>query len=679
VGVVALGAETARADTASFAPELECGIGSRWIISDVPCVDLEAGMWFTENTHRYNVLLKFDLDLPTGAKVESATLHLNRDSSEYGSPSGELSVFEMLTPWTDEDTWESLGGTSEFGDENPGASDVAEDTVSVANGDNAWDVTDLVASWAESEESNYGLSVADVEDFPSTGQNLFHDSSASTAGLRPRLEVEYSVCPSDPYAAAQVTDKESVYYWNEVFLDVVRAHTPPNLPAPTTMSRAAAMLHAGIFDTMNSAFFAELEDLSTGSPVAGQACGWDPVIVLAETDPGIDVDLAVGIAARDLLLHLYPSFSTIINDAFNTRNGLDDDNDAEALGAFVADEVIAARSSDGSTNMTAYTPDTMTAGAWRATPGTSEAPCSNSTAVSPNWGLVTPFSLNSSTQARQTFPGGYSTYATFLASSLYTAQFNDVKAKGSATATGVGRTQDQEDAAWFWANDIFGTYKPPGQMLDHTKLVAMSQPAAITSGDPEDFFREWSQQGIRVSRLFAGVSIALADSAIAAWDQKYQTSIDLWRPYTAIREALTDGNANTSPDANWQPLSHDRNDDPFSPCFPSWVSGHATFGGTWSRVMENEFEAADWDDPFPLKLTSEDPEAVENNVDERFFDSFAEAGEENAASRIWLGVHFQIDADSGLATGREVADHVTANELRWRKECVAWACTEPIT
>jgi hypothetical protein len=290
---------------------------------------------------------------------------------------------------------------------------------------------------------------------------------------------------------------------------------------------------------------------------------------------------------------------------------------------------------------------------------------------------VTPFTLTSGSQFRQPLPGGFTTYSSLLASSFYTAQFNDVKSLGRAT--GSTRTTDQTKAAWFWANDLDGTYKPPGQLIEHTKLVAQTQPAAQASGDPEDFFTEWSQQGIRVARLFAEVSLAMADSAIAAWDQKYLTAIDLWRPIDAIRQADTDGNSSTTLDASWEPLSRDTNGDQFSPCFPAWVSGHATFGGTWGRVMENEFRHADFTNPFPLTLTSEDPHAIGLSATSRQFNSFAQAADENARSRIYLGVHYSVDAQDGLATGRAVADHVNATTLRLEQTCEDWDCTEPIT
>jgi len=333
--------------------------------------------------------------------------------------------------------------------------------------------------------------------------------------------------------------------------------------------------------------------------------------------------------------------------------------------------VINARSSDGSGTSMSYTPASSTPGAWRPSPTSStQAPCT--AAVTPQWGNVTPFTLSSASQFRQPLPGGYTSYASLLASSYYADQVNEVRDIG-AVSSGT-RTSDQTNAAWFWANDLDGYYKPPGQLIEHTRLVAISQPSAETSGAPEDFSWRWSQQGIRVARLFAEVSLAMADSGIAAWDVKYNTAIDLWRPIDAIREGSTDGNPDTGDDDNWQPLSRDTAGNQFSPCFPAWESGHATFGGTWSRVMEHEFARSLNTSPFPLTLTSEDPHAVLNSATSRAFSSFADAANENAMSRLWLGVHYRVDALDGLESGRAVADWATSHKLQFAQTCQNWSC-----
>ncbi|TDD71719.1 RCC1 repeat- and reductase domain-containing protein [Jiangella aurantiaca] len=60
------------------------------------------------------------------------------------------------------------------------------------------------------------------------------------------------------------------------------------------------------------------------------------------------------------------------------------------------------------------------------------------------------------------------------------------------------------------------------------------------------------------------------------------------------------------------------------------------------------------------------------------FDSFTEAAEENARSRVYLGVHYQFDADDGIATGTALANQLTGNVLTYTQTCPDWNCIQPI-
>ncbi|MGC5330318.1 vanadium-dependent haloperoxidase [Micromonospora sp. DT62] len=135
------------------------------------------------------------------------------------------------------------------------------------------------------------------------------------------------------------------------------------------------------------------------------------------------------------------------------------------------------------------------------------------------------------------------------------------------------------------------------------------------------------------------------------------TPIDLWRPESAIHHADTDGRPGTRPDPSWRPLSQNRAGQSFSPPFPAYVSGHATFAGAWAGVMRAYFGT----DAVPFTATTEDPHAVGAP---RSFGSFTQAAQENARSRVYLGVHYQFDAEGGLAAGYAVGAHVHANHLR---------------
>lgn len=662
VGVVGVLAAPAQAAVVNVPADLACVINA-FHQNNNECggESVEAGVLGTHDLQPLTALMKFDVDaaLPADAVVMSAKLHLT------GSGGGEIHAYSLSSDWDDTVTFTTA----------PGRSD-SVDTQEIGTSGVTFDVTDPVRAWAAGDTTNYGLAVGVDETEYTGGYGLFSAPSEGPPDA-PRLAIEYFVgCPSDPYAAAQTSSKDTVYDVQEMVLNVFREGGPP-----TTLSRAGAMAFIGVYDVFNSVFFAKLEDLSTGNPTSSQVCGWEPFSVLADADPSTNTRLAAGIAARDILVNALPNRTTKINSEYSRLFGSETPQTAaEDLGEFVADEVIADRTGDGSGSSMSYTSASTTAGAWRPTPSLSTSPgttCdTDMNAVGAGWGNVTPFAMTSGSQFRQTLPGGYTSYSALLASSYYAYFVNEVKNYGGAGTTLRGLPETK--LAWFWANDLDGTYKPPGQLLEHTESVAQSQPAAETSGDPDDFFQDWSRQGIRVARLFAEVSVAMADAAIAAWDEKYLTAIDLWRPESAIHEPQSDGNSATTPDTNWKPLSAGTDNESFSPCFPAWVSGHATFGGAWGEAMNNEFLHTQYTDPFPLTLTSEDPHAIGLSATSRQFYSFDAAAEENAISRIYLGVHYRFDAVDGLATGRGVAEQVAATKFRWNKTCLNWACGETI-
>src|SRR5207244_2360263 len=132
-------------------------------------------------------------------------------------------------------------------------------------------------------------------------------------------------------------------------------------------------------------------------------------------------------------------------------------------------------------------------------------------------------------------------------------------------------------------------------------------------------------------RLFALANLAMADAGIACWESKYY--YDFWRPITAIRKAQSDSNPATISDPAWEPLGVPGDDvfQNFTPPFPSYPSGHSSFGGALFQVLTRFYGT----DGVPFTCTSEETPGVY-----RHFNTLSQASAENGWSRVYLGVHW---------------------------------------
>ncbi len=458
----------------------------------------------------------------------------------------------------------------------------------------------------------------------------FRQAVALGAGLALLAAGSTLVLPAQTAAAAAPKyDGDPTQYWNGVLLEMFR-QAGGSQGSPGQLARSAAMMNAAIYDGessyQNTFYTMKYKPYLSAPKYPNLGQGPD------------EEERIIGRTAYNILHHLYPNQTAYLDKMFLDRFGTPptqfDVIDTEIVST-IYNNMIKARTNDGSENQKLYNLENVP-GAWRPT---GEPGCtSSSEAVTPRWGEVKPFTMSSGSEYRPTTPGSFADYATLLASPAYAYQVEQVRLLGGRGST--QRTTEQTAIATFWANDlgpdagdpsIKGTFKPPGQLLDATIRIAK---ARITNKYEN-------------ARLFALVSLAMADSAIGEWDVKYLTRIDLWRPVSAIHNGI---------DSSWQPLSAARDGSPLTPCFPAWASGHAAFAGAWAAVMKGYFGS----DTMNFTVSTEDPASPQKT---RTFTSFSQAAQEDADSRVYLGVHYPWDASDGLKLGDDVATRAVLPRL----------------
>jgi membrane-associated phospholipid phosphatase len=567
-------------------------------------VDLRVGREWQKGEARSFINFPRDPSV-TGQDILNAELNLYAtwsDSCEARSwEIWDTGTASTATTWGSQPAWRSKVTTSTqtYGHTDCGTRWISED------------ITPLVKQWSRTSRTvdAIGLRATDEADY-----KAFKIFASSDAPQTPSILVTYET-PADPV-------KDHVVYWNDVLQETYRQAGG----APGPLARAGAMMHGAIYDAANSARCAEGATKCLGAAYLVKATATNGSVP--------DVNSAIDHAAFDVLRSVFPAhnFDDEIATARSTIPAAVTAAQRAAgteVGQKAAAAMIAARQNDGSATAAPYTGST-TPGYWRPT-GTGDG-------ATPEWGKVKPFGMTSSTQFRPAGPAGHTLMSSLLPSQAYADQVNDVKSLGRADST--TRTADQTKAALFWANDLDGTYKPPGQLFDHTQILSRQHGLTVAGN----------------AKLFALTAFAMADAAVVAWDMKYQTDIDLWRPESAIR-LDGDGNANTTGDPNWQPLSQDRNGNHFSPAFPAYVSGHATFAGAWAKATQDWFGT----DKITWTATTEDPNALGVT---RTYSSISAAATENAVGRVWLGVHYRFDGTDGVSAGADAAAYTSANRLK---------------
>jgi hypothetical protein len=219
---------------------------------------------------------------------------------------------------------------------------------------------------------------------------------------------------------------------------------------------------------------------------------------------------------------------------------------------------------------------------------------------------VRPFLIESASDFRSAGPDP-------LSSRRYARDYNEVKEYGR-TGDGSSRTEDQTNAARYWAENPPGTWSRIFRTLSVQEALTLEENA----------------------RLYAMLYLTAADALISVWDDKAHYMF--WRPVTAIRRGDTDGNPLTEKEDDWTPLIT-------TPPYPEHPSGHGGLSGSIVATLKDFFgtDHIGWTDTNNAGLT-------------RSFTRFSDAIEEIIDARVWSGIHFRNADEQGARIGQRVAN-----------------------
>lgn len=241
--------------------------------------------------------------------------------------------------------------------------------------------------------------------------------------------------------------------------------------------------------------------------------------------------------------------------------------------------------------------------------------------IEPHWKEIRPFVIQSPDQF---VPPPPTTYSVDPNSLFYRETMEVYEALQS---------EDKEERlaiARFWDCNPYVSHHT-GHVMFATKKIT---PGGHWMGIAAIACRKDSADFMKSTRVYTLTAIALADAFISCWDEKYRSN--LVRPETVINRHI---------DEEWAPALQ-------TPPFPEYTSGHSVISRSAAIALTSIFG-----DNFAYHDDVEE----EYGLPARDFNSFLEASEEAAVSRLYGGIHYRPAIDNGVAQGEKVGEYVVAN------------------
>jgi hypothetical protein len=432
-------------------------------------------------------------------------------------------------------------------------------------------------------------------------------------------QLDATVQPTTPVLTNTIT--QVILDWNQLWCEVDRYGSGMR---PNATSRALAYIHLAAFEvcvedmvsyTSNKDRYSELEiDFTQRDPniniaLALNAC-YATAIDHFMYNVRPDIDSKIGILRQEKELELSQGISVAV-----VQNSID-------WGNYVAQQIIAYSQTDTAAETqildpqpTSYEPP-VGEGFWTYSDEAERG-------LFPYWGSVRTFVISS---AETSTIAPELTYSEEVSSAYYSAMEEVYEASEAA------RTTDTEGLwiAEFWSNDVEGLMmSPPGRQISIANQL-------ITHYNVD-------HESALILLLKLGFS--LNDAAVSTWADKYQYMV--MRPSVYIQQFIdADFQTNLYPFISWP-----------NPTFPSYPSGHSSFASAAAGIFSHHFGDA-------TNFTDRSHEGrTEFHGDPRTFATFSAMAEENAFSRLPLGVHLRIDCTEGLRLGYEISDAVNNFDL----------------
>ena len=237
--------------------------------------------------------------------------------------------------------------------------------------------------------------------------------------------------------------------------------------------------------------------------------------------------------------------------------------------------------------------------------------------IEPHWKQIRTMALDSSNQ----FPPKPPLAFDLTEGSPFQIQLKEVY------EIGKNITDEQLEIAQFWDCNPYVTHHRGHAMFATKKITPGGHWIGITS----IVTRKAKSDFQATTNAYANVTIALFDAFISCWDEKWNTLVV--RPETLINKHY---------DEEWLPILQ-------TPPFPEYTSGHSVISRAAAITLTDLFG-----DNFAFDDTTE----IEYGLPVRSYDSFIEASEEAAVSRLYGGIHYMMAIEEGVAQGQEVGEHI---------------------